>query len=104
MPGSSTYQCYEGETLEIGVRNVKDTAHDFVTSLGGGESATYTLKKASDGTAISNGNLTYDTETDATWRAFVNFPTTEGRVKVTKTIILDSATRIWIDYVDVVQS
>jgi hypothetical protein len=98
------YQCYEGETLKIGVEDVKDTTDAFVTALGGGESATYNLTKASDGTAISNGNLTYDTATDGTWRAFVNFPSTEGRVKVKRTIVVDSATRIWIDYVEVVSA
>ena len=97
----ATYECFEGETLKIGVEDVKDTTGAFVTSLGGGETATYTLTKAADGTAISNGSLTYETGTDGTWRAFVNFPSTEGRVKVKRTIVVDSATRIWIDYVEV---
>jgi len=99
----AVYECYEGETLTIGVANVTDTASPpaFVTSLGGGESATYALTKAADGSSISSGNLTYDSATDGDWRAFVNFPATEGRVKVKRTIVVDNATRIWIDYVDV---
>lgn len=100
----AVYECYEGETLKIGVEDVKDTTDAFVTSLGGGESATYALTNASTGASISSGNLTYDTATDGTWRAFVNFPSSEGRVKVKRTIVVDSATRIWIDYVDVVSA
>ena len=93
-------ECYIGESLKVGLEDVRDTTGAFVTSLGGGESMAYSLVDEQDN-SISTGSLTYESGTNATWRAFPTFPSTPGRVEVRITATIDSAVRKFLHRVKV---
>lgn len=93
-------ECFVGETLEIGLVDLQDTTGAFVTALGGGESLTYTVTSEQAG-SIDSGSLTYKTNTDGTWHAFTDAPSTKQRIKVKITGTIDNAVRKFLHEVQV---
>ncbi len=90
---------FVGETVKVRLKDVIDTAGDFVVSLGGGESMTYQVLR--NGSATSSGSLTYDTDTAGDWRAFAALPTDPGLVKIAVTAVVDGATRKYTSLIEV---